>query len=252
MKPVWEEHFVVRSYDVDPEWKLRLPALFRYMQEAAVNHSYDLGAGYHDLEKQGLFWVLSRIKLRIERMPSWKETITVRTWPKGKDRLFALRDFVVLDQDNRVLISVTSLWILMSRANHRPQRIQSLPVPLPENPGISAFEEHLGKILPIGQPQISHTRDVMSTDLDVNRHVNNARYVAWIMDCFDPFRGALNAIKTIQVNYVDEAAYKDRVIMNTAEQASPRVHYIEGLHADTQSPVVQALIAWAEPLPGSA
>ncbi len=245
MKPVWEQTFVVRSYDVDAGWKLRLPTLFSYMQEAAVNHSYDLGVGYHDLEPFGTFWVLSRIKLRFERMPGWKETVTVRTWPKGKDRLFALRDFLVLDQDNRAIIAVTSLWILINKESHRPQRIQSLPVTLPENPGVTAFDEHLDKIKPLGPAQLCHAREVMTGDLDVNRHVNNARYVDWIMDCFAPGFAVQDTIKTLQVNYVDEAAYKDRVIMNMAEQASPRTSYIEGLHADTQSPVVQALIEWA-------
>ena len=246
MKPVWEQNFIVRSYDVDPGWKLKLSTLFSYMQEAAVNHSYDLGVGYHDLEKSGVFWVLSRIKLKIKRMPAWKDDITVKTWPKGKDRLFALRDFVVLDSNNNELISVTSLWLLIKKDSRRPQRIQSLPVPLPENQGMSAMEEHLEKIKPFDTLELHHTRQVLPDDLDVNYHVNNARYIDWIMDCFDPSFSVANTIKAIQVNYMDEAMYKEQVMMSISKNAVPdRTNYIEGIHQDTRSAVVQALVEWA-------
>ena len=245
MKPVWEQNFIVRSYDVDPGWKLKLSTLFSYMQEAAVNHSYDLGVGYHDLEKSGMFWVLSRIKVRIKRMPGWKDAVTVKTWPKGRDRLFALRDFVVLDANNDAVISVTSLWLLIKKDNRRPQRIQSLPVPLPENQGIHAFEESLEKIKPFDAQEPNHTRQVLPDDLDVNYHVNNARYIDWIMDCFDPSFSTANTLKTIQVNYLDEAMYKEQIIMNRAKSpAADHIDYIEGVHQDTKSAVVQALVEW--------
>ncbi len=215
------------------------------MQEAAVNHSYDLGVGYHDLEKYGMFWVLSRIKLKIKRMPSWGETITIKTWPKGKDRLFALRDFVALDSNNNEIISVTSLWLLIKKENHRPQRIQYLPSPLPQNEGVSAFDEHLEKIKPVDHPELNYTRHVMPDDLDVNYHVNNARYIDWILDCFDPVFSVANSIKTIQVNYMDEATYKEQIIINISEDTSGNsTHYIEGIHQDTKSVVFQALLEW--------
>jgi acyl-ACP thioesterase len=216
------------------------------MQEAAVNHSYDLGVGYHDLEKYGTFWVLSRIKLKIKTMPAWKDAVTIKTWPKGKDRLFALRDFLVLDSNNNEMIAVTSLWLLIKKDSRRPQRIQSLPVTLPENQGISAFDEQLEKIRPLDNLELNHTRQVMPDDLDVNYHVNNARYIDWILDCFDPSFSAANTMKTIQVNYMDEATHKEQIAMNISKDpATDRTRYIEGIHQDTKSVVVQALIEWA-------
>jgi acyl-ACP thioesterase len=245
MKPVWEETFIVRSYDVDPGWKLKLSAFFCYMQEAAVNHSYDLGVGYHDLEKYGVFWVLSRIKLKIKRMPSWGEAITIETWPKGKDRLFALRDFVALDSNNNEIISVTSLWLLIKKENHRPQRIQSLPSPLPENEGISAFDEQLGKIKPLDNLEQKYEREVMTNDLDVNYHVNNARYIDWVLDCFDPLFNVSNSIGNIQINYMDEAKHKDKIIINTSKHTDlNHIYYIEGINKDLRSVVFQALLEW--------
>ncbi len=245
MKPVWEETFVIRSYDVDIAWKLKLSALFSYMQEAAVNHSYDLGVGYHDLEKYGMFWVLSRIKVLVKKMPSWGETITVKTWPKGTERFFALRDFVVADTDDNEIISVTSLWLLIKKDKHRPQKIESLPVTLPGNEGKNALYEELEKIKPFDHVEANYERIVFTGDLDVNYHVNNARYIDWIADCFDPAFSISNSIKSIQVNYIDETKHRDGIIINTSGSTDPlRTFYIEGVHKDKKTVVFNALVEW--------
>ncbi len=70
---VWEEEIHVRSYDVDSAGKLRLSSLFNYFQETAGKHATHLGAGYGVLKDRGLFWVLSRAKIRIHRLPAWGE-----------------------------------------------------------------------------------------------------------------------------------------------------------------------------------
>jgi medium-chain acyl-[acyl-carrier-protein] hydrolase len=247
MKPVWEQNFVVSSYDVDPAWRLKLSSFFNYMQETAVNHSYDLNVGYHDLEKYGMFWVLSRIKLKIKKLPVWGETITVRTWPKGRDKLFALRDFVAINAQNEELINVTSLWLLVKKDNHKPLRMQSLGVTLPENEGKHALNEQLEKIKPLNHPVQVYEREVLVADLDVNYHVNNARYIEWILDCFEPSFLVSNKINAMQVNYIDEATYRDQIIMNMSNEASfgNHVHYIEAIHKQTKKTVVQAIIEWA-------
>lgn len=246
MKPIWEQKFIVRSYDVDTMWRLRLSSFFHFMQEVAVNHSYDLGVGYHDLEKYSMFWVLSRIKLSIKRMPLWKETINVITWPKGRDKLFALRDFIAVNTSNEELIYATSLWLLINKNNHKPLRIQSLPVDLPENEGKHALKEKLEKIKLFEHTEQVYEREVLVEDLDVNYHVNNARYIDWILDSFDPFFLASNNIKTIQVNYIGEATYKDKITVNISNDLSTdkHMHYVECINNQKNSLVAQAIIEW--------
>ena len=63
--PVWNEDFTVRHTEVSREGNLRIDTFFDYMQEAAANHAANLGCGLADLEKHGMMWVLSRLRLRI-------------------------------------------------------------------------------------------------------------------------------------------------------------------------------------------
>src|SRR5512140_3295510 len=87
---VWEDDIFVRSYDVDSAGKLRLSSLFNYFQETAGKHATHLGAGYDVLRGLGLFWVLSRAKIRVHRLPAWGESVRLTTWPKGLDGVLFL------------------------------------------------------------------------------------------------------------------------------------------------------------------
>lgn len=68
------------------------------------------------------FWVLSRIYSEISLWPSWSDTIIIKTWPRGTDRLFALRDFEVRYPDGRTLAHATSSWLIIDLDTKRIQR----------------------------------------------------------------------------------------------------------------------------------
>ena len=80
---VWEETFTIRHTEVTREGAVRIDTIFDYMQEAAANHAANLGCGLAALEKRGMMWVLSRLKLSIRRTPRLGEVVTVSTWPSG-------------------------------------------------------------------------------------------------------------------------------------------------------------------------
>ncbi len=63
------------------------------MQDAAALHADELGCGLDFLHRNRMLWVLSRIRVAIDRMPEIGETIQVLTYPTGTERLFALRQF---------------------------------------------------------------------------------------------------------------------------------------------------------------
>ena len=72
--------------------------------------------------KENRFWVLSRIVADIYLWPEWEETIIVRTWPRGTDKLFALRDYEVFYPDGRHIASGSSSWLIVDRTSKRIQR----------------------------------------------------------------------------------------------------------------------------------
>src|SRR5512136_2711812 len=116
---VWSETFPVRLIEIDAHGTLAVGALCDYLQEAAGNHAGSLGLSVASLMERHLTWVLSRLRLRIERQPAAGERLEVRTWPTGVERLFALRDFEVLDEQGHRVAAAVSAWLIIDTAARR-------------------------------------------------------------------------------------------------------------------------------------
>ena len=135
----WTDHFAVRSYEIDPRGVLTLPTLCNYLQETAGNHATSFDLASDQLLAGGLAWVLIRLQVEVERFPAWREEITVETWPSGFDRLYAQRDFMVIDAEERTVARATSQWFVMDVARRRPIRLPALCMspaiaPAPKSP----------------------------------------------------------------------------------------------------------------------
>lgn len=241
----WKEDFSVRSYETDCTGKLRMASLFNYFQEIAGNHVVALGMGYEVLKELGYVWVLSRARVRVRRLPSWGERGVVNTWHVRTEGLLYLRDFRVCDESGNVFLDAATGWLLVDTATFKPHTSDVLSMPLPVNDHGRALDEPLRKLLPVHDMRAAYERSVLLSDLDVNNHVNNARYLEWIFDCYDDAQVRSSVIASLQVNYVGETTLGDTVALVRGEDpSSPGVDYIEGVSRKKGSKVVQAVIAW--------
>jgi acyl-ACP thioesterase len=201
---VWKESFPVGFTAVDESGGLTLAAAFDYFQEAAIRHAEDLGVGQGPLSALGQGWVLSRLSVLLRRRPRQTERITVSTWPRGWERLFALRDFAIRDEAGTSVAAARSCWLIVDLEKRRPLRPQAAMEKLPLNEGLDALAEG-GKGLD-ASPEMTKAgeRAAAYSDIDFNGHMNNARYVQWIQDILDP--GALARAKTMRldINYLSE------------------------------------------------
>lgn len=183
MQKQYSETFVVRPTDCDCFRRMRLDALFVAMQEGGERHALRMGVGYDRMKSLDLFFVLARIHVHIERMPSYGETITHTTWPGTANRFFFPRYHVFTAQDGTVLASAAVLWVLLDSVNRKVVPPAKADLTFPDT---SAIEPPLS--LPTRQPPLGENPQVFArtpvySEYDVNCHVNNARYMAWLCDC---------------------------------------------------------------------
>ena len=229
-----DEQFTIRTWDVDQADRLTMAAAFNFCQEVAGVHARELGFGTEALREKGLTWVLSRMSLDLAERPGWGAPLVARTWPRGKDRLFALRDYQLLTPDDRVFARGRSAWIVLNTTSLRPQRVESLGVQIFDNPGMDA--------LPDGVPGIDARTGLIAcgerragySDIDYNGHVNNARYVQWIQDVL-PI-GPLNEAASLRldINYLAEVRPGGLTSLSMAEleNGARTGYHVEGALAD--------------------
>jgi medium-chain acyl-[acyl-carrier-protein] hydrolase len=240
MRTVWQEDVFVKSYDVDFKNRLKINQLFNYMQEAAGNHAEHLGWGYRDIAKNSLIWVLSRAKVKMDEYPSRGDTIKVETWPKDTYRLFATRDFMFRNENGLRIGAATTVWLLLDITSMRPQRVQNVQQPYPENRDRHGLDERLEKLPSEGELLNTFERHVSYNDIDINRHVNNARYVDWLLECFPAGTLSDRQISSLQLNYLSEAKPDEIILINMSADTDKTVYFFEGANKASGSGIFQA------------
>ena len=221
-----EASFYINSFDVDINNKILFPTLCRYMQETAYYHAEELELGHSDLLKKKLIWVLSRFKVVVERYPLWNQKLKVRTWPVGVHRLFALRDFQVTDEQNSLVAQAASSWLVLEEEKRRPVKIEKIfnteKIGLLE----SQFTEPPGKITVPEEREEGLKRKVRYSDLDRYNHVNNTKYMEWIIDNYDLSFLEDHEISYFEINFIGEALYNDKVRIESASSHDSNVDIV--------------------------
>jgi acyl-ACP thioesterase len=216
--PVWTERLKICSYDVDATQRLTSVSLCRHFLEAAWNHAEALGVGFAHLGQQGKVWVLSRLRIEVDRHPVWGDAATLRTWPRSTVGAIARRDFEVVDEGGSVVAAGSSAWLVLDLASRRPQRLNRILSGLDGIAGRAALDRDPEKL---GVPAVWDTTvtvRVRYTDIDVNRHVNSSRYLGWILDAYPAGFHEQHSLRSLEINYLAETVQDETVTIRTRHE----------------------------------
>lgn len=216
--PLWTEKIRIRSYDVDLKKKASPEALCRYFLEAAWNHAEELGFGFSHLAQQQRFWVLARLVIRITGRPQWGDEVLLKTWPRPARSILALRDFEILDAGGNQLLGGSSAWLVLDSASRRPQRLDGLLCDTNAFSQRMAIQNDPAKLSAGTDLAEAMVVDSKYSDMDVNGHVNSARYIGWVLDSFPIDFHLRHELRQVEVNYVGETTGNARLSVRSAEQ----------------------------------
>jgi len=201
---IWQETLPIRFGAIDKSDRLKLNAVFQLFQEAAISHAENLGVGREEMARTGQVWILSRMSVQIDRRPNYCETVTVRSWPRGGEKLFAMRDFDMRDSSDVPVISARSAWIIVDMEKRRPLRPQSIMDNLPQNEGVNAMTQSPASLAERANLSKAAEKKASYTDIDFNGHVNNVRYIEWIENTLDPQLLEKAGKLRFDINYMNE------------------------------------------------
>ena len=227
---IYYEESAVRFSKIDQSDTLTIASTFDLFQEAAISHAEALGVGREEMSQRSHVWILSRISVFMTSRPKFGEAISVRTWPRGSNKLFAIRDYDIhytrdiSDHKNgpscgEALVRGRSAWLVVDIEKRRPLRPQTAVEKLPLNENINALPgENINSNDP---PPSLPARDFSGTvpqlrrscysDIDYNGHVNNSRYIQWIQDLLEPEILEKAGQIRLDINYLAEVLYGETI-----------------------------------------
>ncbi|GMI93837.1 fatty acyl-ACP thioesterases B [Hibiscus trionum] len=191
---VFQQELMVRSSDIGSDRKLSIVALSNYLQDTLVNHGELIGVlsdGFStpEMSRRDLVWVAYKTGIAIHCYPSRHDVIQVHTklYESGKNRLGVDWIFSDLNSGNPLILA-SSLYTMMNMRKRKlskfveEARMELKPYFMPEN---SPLIENTRKIQTINIDTTDFTSlDLCPgwNDLDINQHVNNAKYIEWILE----------------------------------------------------------------------
>ncbi len=205
---IYTGHYTIRYSEIGADGRLKVGAIFNYLQDAAGEHAALLGVSGGDLLPRNQGWVLYHYYLAIDSFPLWKEDITIRTWKFPYRRLYELREFEIEDQAGSVIARAKSSWILIDLISRKPLRLdRNLPDQGHNHTREISFT--FKKLPPVERVDREAFFTVRPHDLDFNRHANNTCFIQWALDSVSPETADLRRPQKIEATFLGEALRGD-------------------------------------------
>lgn len=208
MEPIYQLTFSVDDLHADRFGRLKSSSILYFVQEAAGRHWQHIEG--ETSQQCSLYWVIIRHRVQVTRLPRKGETVRLETWPMPTTRVAYPRSVVAYDEQGNELFRSISLWVLMDP--------ETRAMILPDKSGVLVNGILRGNELPSPRSLAPASlgaqveRTVRFTDLDVNGHMNNARYLDWLADLLPGSFHQDHIIRDMTLGYLSEALEQDRLL----------------------------------------
>lgn len=195
---VFRQAFVIRSYEIGPDQTATMETLMNLLQETALNHvanSGVAGSGFgatREMSLRKLIWVVTRIHVQIDKYSSWGDVVEIETWVNAAGKNGMRRDWIIRDyKTHNIITRATSTWAIMNRETRRlskiPEEVRKELQPFYFNREAIATENyiHTQNIQKLTDQTAHRIRTGLAprwSDMDANQHVNNVKYIGWILE----------------------------------------------------------------------
>ena len=232
-----------KSYFIDRSGKLSVSFMFYQMQDIAWEHANILGFGYDTLKKENHFWVLSRLRVKIGRLPDWGENFTLETWSRGTDGFYGYRDFNFVDVKGNNIIQATSSWLVVSSETKRIVRLTDFNnFPKYEE---SVFGLNADKVQsPQTFDELFYT-PVLFNEIDINQHFNTGRYIERIIDSYDFGFHEKYEITELEINFLKEGMPSDLLAVKK-QQVDELNHLCSVVRKSDGVELIRARLIWSK------
>ena len=201
MNREFSREYYLRTCDFDRRNQITPSAILDLFQDAAGAHAVTLGCGYDSLSEKEMMWVLVRVRYKMYKQPSLFSRVTVKTWPLKPARLVFERDYEILDENGETLCVGSSEWVVVHAVKRRFMSAEGL-YNIGEFCSRRAFGEKAPKLRETASEEDGFPFTPTFSDIDMNGHVNNTKYAAFLLNAAPPEQG--EEIKYLQIDYRQE------------------------------------------------
>lgn len=234
----YQQKYRVPYYESDLTGKMKLPSLFNVALQISGEQSTVLNRSDSYIKSFGLSWIVTEYLVDFNRLPAFNESILIETEAISYNKFFCYRRFTFKDENEQVILTIHSTWCLINLETRKPAHIPDEIVAPYQAEKVRTIQR-TDKIKPL-EDYHDMIYQVRFLDLDANQHVNNSKYIDWMIDGLGYEFLVGHTPKTIHLKYVKEVYYGKKVKSRIYQDGLTSYHEIvsDGLNA-------QAVFEWS-------
>ncbi|XP_058727623.1 palmitoyl-acyl carrier protein thioesterase, chloroplastic-like [Vicia villosa] len=238
---VFRQSFPIRSYEIGADKTASIETLMNHLQETALNHVKTiglLGDGFGstpEMCKKNLIWVVTRMQIVVDRYPVWGDVVQVDTWVSASGKNGMRRDWLVRDtKTGEVMTRASSVWVMMNKLTRKLSKIpeeakeEIEPYFVNSNSVLNEDNKKLTKL----DDTAEYIRTGLSprwNDLDVNQHVNNVKYIGWILESAPQQILESHELHSVSLEYRKECG-RNSVLESLTDVTDADIGFVECKH----------------------
>ncbi|KAF8089593.1 hypothetical protein N665_0501s0007 [Sinapis alba] len=223
---VFRQNFSIRSYEIGADRSASIETVMNHLQETALNHVKSAGllengfGSTPEMFKKNLIWVVARMQVVVDKYPTWGDVVEVDTWVSQSGKNGMRRDWLVRDcNTGEIVTRASSLWVMMNKLTRRlskiPEEVRGEIEPYFVNSD-PVIAEDSRKLTKLDDKTADYVRSGLTprwSDLDVNQHVNNVKYIGWILESAPAGMLESQKLKSMTLEYRRECG-RDSVLQS--------------------------------------
>ena len=219
-----KQDFIVNCSQASPSLRLSYESVFRLFEDTATLDAEKIGYTYEKVWGQGMLWVYTRVYVHFYEMPKYLHKASFETRSGAKKAFIFPRFGRLYDEDGKIAADLSSYWCLMDAKSRRAIL----------HPTLESIDQTDGTECPLpgkvvtkeAKPIASHK--VTFSDLDLNGHLNNVRYVEMVLSLKPSFFYKENALEEMLISYEAEIHEGETVTLLASEDFT----YVTGVVED--------------------
>jgi medium-chain acyl-[acyl-carrier-protein] hydrolase len=221
----YQKEYEVHYYQIDRNQEATPVSILHFLEDIAISHSEAVGLGVSHLLVQRIGWVLNRWLLKMDKYPKLGDKVVIKTWPSKFERFYGTREFCIQDAQGNLCGKASSLWIYLNLDKKRPMRI---PAHFGEIYGLTeqtVIDEPFKEIPDWVHAQSEIKFHVRKSDIDTNGHVNNARYLEWMLEGIHKDLSLEYQLSELEIIYKKETQYGSDILSECQSFNSEPLEY---------------------------
>jgi acyl-ACP thioesterase len=180
---MFSQEFCLRYFEMNKHGEASPTTILTLLEETASDHCLSINHGLFELFQQQIGWVLVSGVIEMYRYPKHKENIRIQTWLSTYTLVKGIRENLIFDENNQVIGRAKGLWVFFDIEKRRPLEIfDDIIQKWSFDKKESIIHNIIRKISPLQEAPIIKQFPIYRYDIDMNMHVNNIKYLQWLLE----------------------------------------------------------------------